>query len=66
MSVRSGGLATAAAKAKGAAGLPVEDKFYRFQQKDKRRTELMDLRQQFEQDRKRIAELRQSRNFKPY
>lgn len=66
MSVRSGGMAAAAAKAKQVAGLPVEDKFYRFQQRDKRRTELMDLREQFEQDRKRIAELRQSRNFKPY
>ncbi len=28
--------------------------------------ELMDLRKQFDQDRKRIAELRESRNFKPY
>lgn len=103
--VKGGGVAVAAAeeaKAKGKG--PVINNFYRFQQRDKRRTgefaaqplelcdapslrqapcstaslliksvlclvvcaELLDLRKQFDMDRKRIAEMRQGRNFKPY
>uniref|UniRef100_A0A7R9VQG7 Ribosomal RNA-processing protein 7 C-terminal domain-containing protein n=1 Tax=Chlamydomonas euryale TaxID=1486919 RepID=A0A7R9VQG7_9CHLO len=65
--VRSGGLSAAAAKARGAAAGPaVEGTFYRFQARDKRRSELLELREQFENDRRRITELRQSRKFKPY
>lgn len=67
VSTVSGGIAQAAAQAaaEGSKGKPYED-FYRFQQRDKRRNELVDLRTRFQEDRKRIAELRASRNFKPY
>jgi len=40
--------------------------FYRFQMKEKKRNELADLRRKFEEDKKRIAELKSSRRFKPY
>ncbi|KAJ9523337.1 hypothetical protein QJQ45_005382 [Haematococcus lacustris] len=66
VATQSGGVALAAAQASAAAtkALPVQD-FYRFQQRDKRRSELLDLRDQFQQDKKRITELRAARNFKP-
>ncbi|KAG1679952.1 hypothetical protein FOA52_007016 [Chlamydomonas sp. UWO 241] len=68
MTVRSGGVAQAAARAKGDAKgtVQIEDAFYRFQAREKRRSTLLDLREQFDADKKRIAELRQSRKFKPY
>ncbi|GAX84464.1 hypothetical protein CEUSTIGMA_g11884.t1 [Chlamydomonas eustigma] len=69
MTIKSGGVASAAAeeaKAKAAKQAESREDFYRFQQRDKRRNELMDLRKQFDLDRKKIAELRQTRNFKPY
>lgn len=40
--------------------------FYRFQIKEKKRNELADLRKKFEEDKKRIEDLRSSRRFKPY
>ncbi|EIE21612.1 hypothetical protein COCSUDRAFT_48184 [Coccomyxa subellipsoidea C-169] len=40
--------------------------FYRFQQRDKRRNELVDLRRKFAEDKQRIAELKAARKFKPY
>ena len=105
MAVKGGGVAAAAAlaaaKNKALATQQAGGGFYRFQQRDKRRSgdakarvirrsasvinlgcaddcvhppffvmsspsELMDLRKQFDEDRKKIAELRQSRAFKPY
>lgn len=62
-----GGVATAAAQAKLAAkpDKAVTD-FYRFQQRDKHRNELATLREQFEADKRKVAELRASRRFKPY
>jgi ribosomal RNA-processing protein 7 len=36
------------------------------QAREQRRSALLDLREQFDADKKRIAELRQSRKFKPY
>ena len=39
--------------------------FYRFQQREQRRDELVELRQQFEEDKKRVQELKASRKFKP-
>lgn len=40
--------------------------FYRFQQREKRRNELVELREKFEQDKRRLAELKSMRNFKPF
>jgi len=40
--------------------------FYRFQMKEKKRNELAELRRKFEEDKKRIAELKSTRRFKPY
>ncbi|PRW59855.1 ribosomal RNA-processing [Chlorella sorokiniana] len=39
--------------------------FYRFQQREKRRSELLDLRERFEADKKRLADLRGARKWKP-
>eukprot|EP00743_Colponemidia_sp_Colp-15_P008403 GILK01009130.1.p1 GENE.GILK01009130.1~~GILK01009130.1.p1 ORF type:complete len:282 (-),score=59.91 GILK01009130.1:197-1012(-) len=40
--------------------------FYRFQQREAKREELADLRRKFEQDKSKIAKMRESRRFKPY
>ncbi len=47
------------------AKTPLVD-FYRFQQREQRRSQLLDLRSRFEQDKKRVAEMRAGRNFKPF
>lgn len=63
-----GGVALAKATALGEASQKkkrAEVDFYRFQQRDKRRDELLDLRLQFEEDKKRVQELKASRKFKP-
>ena len=39
--------------------------FYRSNTREKRRTELIDLRERFEEDRRRLHELRAARKFKP-
>ncbi|CAI5518795.1 unnamed protein product [Closterium sp. Naga37s-1] len=41
-------------------------KFYRFQHREARRQELMELQKKFDSDRKRIAKLRDARKFRPY
>ncbi|ORX52424.1 hypothetical protein DM01DRAFT_1336795 [Hesseltinella vesiculosa] len=40
--------------------------FYRFQLREKKQSELTDLRKRFEQDRAKISQLKQARKFKPY
>ncbi|EIW84677.1 hypothetical protein CONPUDRAFT_87266 [Coniophora puteana RWD-64-598 SS2] len=40
--------------------------FYAFQKAEKQRKAIMDLKKNFEQDKARIAKLRESRKFKPY
>lgn len=64
------GVASAAAQAQAAAKVPAAfSDFYRFQQREKRRSELLDLRSKFEQDKKRLQELKEARaqrKFKPY
>ncbi|KAL3723452.1 hypothetical protein ACJRO7_035609 [Eucalyptus globulus] len=40
--------------------------FYRFQRREAQRNEIMMLRSKFEQDRKRIQQLRAARKFRPY
>ncbi|GIL93679.1 hypothetical protein Vretifemale_21082, partial [Volvox reticuliferus] len=66
--VMTGGVATnaaAAAAAKEKEKSMLGD-FYRFQRHEKRRNELAELRQRFEEDRRRLAQLKAARNFKPY
>ncbi|KAJ3374564.1 hypothetical protein GGF31_007342 [Allomyces arbusculus] len=40
--------------------------FYRFQMREEKRSRLLELREKFAQDKKKIEELKQSRRFKPY
>ena len=40
--------------------------FYRFQLRESKRKDLVDLRMQFEEDKKKIAALKLDRKFKPY
>ncbi|KAI8639249.1 ribosomal RNA-processing protein 7-domain-containing protein [Parasitella parasitica] len=40
--------------------------FYRFQMREKKQNELVELRKRFEEDKAKIAQLKQSRKFKPY
>lgn len=64
-SVRGGGVSAAAAlkMKKAAEKKAVESDFYTFQQRDKRRNELLSLREKFDKDRRRIQELRRDRKF---
>jgi hypothetical protein len=64
--VTVGAVAAAAATARAAKKRPVEHTdFYRFQQREKRRNDLLDLRERFEMDKQRLAELKAVRKFKP-
>jgi len=40
--------------------------FYRFQKRENKREALTELRRKFEEDKKRIAKLKENRKFKPY
>jgi ribosomal RNA-processing protein 7 len=62
-----GGVAPKLAAAKRAAKQPLEvhPDFYRFQKREKQRSEVLALREKFELDKARIAELRRQRAFKP-
>ncbi|KAI8047774.1 ribosomal RNA-processing protein 7-domain-containing protein [Thamnidium elegans] len=40
--------------------------FYRFQMREKKQDELVELRKRFEEDKAKIAQLKQTRKFKPY
>ena len=40
--------------------------FYHFQQHERKRSQLLKLREQFEQDKSKIAKMREARAFKPY
>ncbi|KAI8871941.1 hypothetical protein GQ42DRAFT_103060, partial [Ramicandelaber brevisporus] len=42
------------------------DNFYRFQVRESKREKLVQLRSKFEEDKKRIAALKESRKFKPF
>ena len=64
--VTVGGVAAAAAAARASQKRPAEHAdFYRFQQREKRRSDLLELRERFEEDKKRLAELKAVRKFKP-
>lgn len=45
---------------------PVAHGFYRFQRRDAQRNELLALQSKFEEDKKRIQQLRAARRFKPF
>ncbi|KAL5582033.1 hypothetical protein UlMin_014475 [Ulmus minor] len=63
-----GSVAQAVAENKLAKKKPqgVGPDFYRFQRKEAQRNEIMMLQSKFEQDRKRIQQLRAARKFRPY
>lgn len=46
-------------------GLKTADDFYRFQRREKQRSAVLELREKFQEDRQRIAELKAARKFKP-
>ncbi|KAL7420260.1 hypothetical protein Q5752_005229 [Cryptotrichosporon argae] len=53
------------AKKKGRGAGELVD-FYRFQQVDRKRKELADMRAKFEQDKQKVEELKRAKRFKPY
>jgi hypothetical protein len=63
-----GGVAPAKARSKLAAKAPIAvyGDFYRFQRREKHRSEVAELQEKFLADQKRIVELRKQRAFKPY
>jgi len=69
--VTVGGVAAGAAQAAAAAAAAKKDTavlgdFYRFQQRERKRNEVVDLRRAFEEDKKRLVQLKNARKFKPY
>ena len=42
-----------------------QDQFYRFQLREKRRMEMLQLQQRFENDKKKIKEMKEGRKFRP-
>ncbi|CAM6092484.1 unnamed protein product [Calypogeia fissa] len=66
--IRVGAVSTAAAteKATKRNKKEVVMDFYRFQRRESRRNEVLDLQQKFVEDKKRIAKLREARKFRPY
>lgn len=62
-----GGVSKAVAEAR-AAKKPVKQlqNFYRHQKRDKQRSDLMSLQTKFEEDKKKVAEMKAARRFKPY
>jgi hypothetical protein len=69
--VTVGGVAAGAAQAAATAAAAKKDTavlgdFYRFQQRERKRNEVVDLRKAFEEDKKRLVQLKNARKFKPY
>lgn len=65
--IKVGGVALAAAERnlkKGKKDIALN--FYRFQRREARRNEVLELQQRFEEDKKKIAALRAARKFRPY
>lgn len=59
------GVAPAVAERGRYKGLKTADDFYRFQRHEKQRNAVLELREKFQEDRQRIAELKAARKFKP-
>lgn len=66
--IAMGSIGLAAAQAKKAKKKAKESAvtFYRFQRREARRNEIMELQNKFEEDKKRIAQMRAARKFRPY
>ena len=64
------GASVMAVRAEEAQALKPKDQglvdFYRFQKRELKRDELAELRKKFEQDKQKIAALKEKRKFKPY
>ena len=60
-----GGIRAATADQRRKPGLQPKENFYRFQQREKRRSELYELKQKFAIDKERVAKLKASRKFRP-
>ncbi len=61
-----GGVNPAKAERRRGAGPVGATDFYRHQRRENQRNAVAELRAKFEEDKKRIAELRAARKFKPY
>lgn len=59
------GVAPAVAERGRYKGLKTSHDFYRFQRREKQRNAVLELREKFQEDRQRIAELKAARKFKP-
>ncbi|KAJ2743655.1 hypothetical protein GGI20_003575 [Coemansia sp. BCRC 34301] len=61
-------MSTDEAREAGAArkGPAMLTNFYRFQARERKRDQLADLRRKFEEDKEKIARMRQTRQFRPY
>jgi len=46
--------------------IKILNNFYRFQKRENKREALTELRRKFEEDKKRIAKLKENRKFRPY
>ncbi|KAF8497346.1 ribosomal RNA-processing protein 7-domain-containing protein [Gautieria morchelliformis] len=64
--LRTGEKATSSKRGKKKPKKHEKDNFYKFQSHEKKRKELVDLKDEFEKDKKAIARLGESRRFKPY
>ena len=60
-----GGIRAATADRRRNDGPKLRENFYRFQQREKRRGELYELKMRFEADKDRVAKLKASRKFRP-
>ena len=60
-----GGIRAATADQRRKPGLQPKENFYRFQQREQRRSELYDLKLKFAADKERVAKLKASRKFRP-
>eukprot|EP00249_Psilotum_nudum_P030386 c42962_g1_i1 orf=408-872(-) len=64
--IKVGSVASATAERFSKKNKEVLLDFYRFQQRDARRNEVIELQKRFDEDKKRIAKMKAARKFRPY
>ncbi|KAI9637646.1 ribosomal RNA-processing protein 7-domain-containing protein, partial [Dioszegia hungarica] len=60
------GFAGKAGKKSGGLGTAELQDFYKFQKMDRKKQELVDLRSKFEEDKKKVEEMKRAKRFRPY
>ncbi|CCO26433.1 hypothetical protein BN14_00457 [Rhizoctonia solani AG-1 IB] len=66
LAAKSGGLAAGKKKKKGRDKSKDLEGLYAHEQREKKRKAFMDLRERFDEDKKKVAKLKSMRRFKPY